>query len=134
MFNQINKYRRVLLGFLVASYLFSVFQTPLLEAVHMVGHLPQIIFSNQKIHAYHSHDQEVHQHQMLSSIENESDENNESPLPPTEQNNKKKIEFVQSKLYDAPIIFSFFKSEFRYFLPFNSTFIDIIVPPPQFFS
>jgi len=134
MFNQLNKYRRFLLGFLVASYLFSVFQTPLLEAVHMIGHLPQIIFSNQNVHSYHSHDQEVHQHQMLSSIENESNDSDESPLPLNEQNNKKKIEFVQSKFYDAIIISSFFKCEFRYFLPFNSTFFDIIVPPPQFLS
>lgn len=134
MFDHLNKYRRLLLGLLVASYLFSVFQTPLLEAVHLAGHLPQIIFSNHKTHSYHSHDQQVHQHQMLSTIENESDDNDESPIPPSEQNNKKKIEFAQSTLYDAPVNSSFFKSGFRYFLPYNSTFIDIIVPPPQFFS
>jgi len=134
MFNHLNKYHRILLGFLVASYLFSVFQRPLLEAVHLIGHLPQIIFSENKIHSYHYHDQQVHQHQMLSTIKNQSDDNDENPLPQNEQNNKKKIEFVKSNLLLPQIPISFSKSEFQFILPFNSTFFNIIVPPPQFFS
>ena len=134
MFNHLNKYRRFLLGFLVASYLFSVFQKPLLEAVHLIGHLPQIIFSKNKIHSYHSHDHQVHQHQMLSTIANQSNTSDEQPVPISEQNNKKKIEFVECNANLPQINTSFFKSEFQYTFPSNYLFLNIIVPPPQFFA
>ena len=134
MFNHLNKYRHILLGFLVLNYLFSVFQKPLLEAVHLVGHLPQVIFSDKKIHSYHAHNQQVHQHQLLSTIENQSNTSDEQPQPLSEQNNKKKIEFVQTNLFHSPITTSFFKSEFQYTLPFDCIVFNIIVPPPQFFS
>ena len=123
-----------MLGFLIASYLLSVFQKPLLEAVHLVGHLPQIIFLDSNPHSYHSHNQEIHQHQLLSTIENQSDGNEENPKPLKNQNNKKKIEFVESTFLDSKIITTFTKSEFQYLLPFRSIFFDIKVPPPQFFS
>jgi len=134
MFNHLNKYRRILLGFLVASYLFSVFQKPLLEAVHLISHLPQIIFSNNKIHSYHAHNQQVHQHQMLSTIANQSNTSDEQPQPINDQNNKKKIEFVEDNFNLPQINTSYFKSEFQFILPFNSIFHSILVPPPQFFS
>lgn len=134
MFNLLNKYRHFLLGFLVASYLFSVFQKPLLEVVHFVSHIPQIIFSEDKFHSYHSHDQQVHQHQMLSTIKNQSENNDTKSLPQNEQNNKKKIEFVESYFHVSQNTISFSKSEFQFILPLNSIFITVVVPPPQFFS
>jgi hypothetical protein len=110
---------------------FSVFQKPIFEVLHLACHIPSFIFSNEKVHSYQSHDKEIHSHENLTALYITTDENGELPQPPNESDTKKKIEIgdKNSSTLKSSILVS--KNDFHINIPFQSVFIKRPNPPPQ---
>ena len=132
MLNFLNRYRPFLFGLLIFSYVFSVFQKPIFEALHLICHIPGIIFSQEKIHSYDSHSQETHAHENLTTFYDSADEKGELPQPQNEQETKKKIEFLVEKYSNLGWRIIFSKKLFQINLPVQVVFIKIPNPPPKF--
>ncbi len=132
MLNFLNTYRSFLFGLLIFSYVFSVLQKPIFETLHLACHLPDIIFSKEKIHSYDSHNYETHVHKNLTAFYDSSDEKEELPQSQNKQESKKKIEIIDEK-YSSPYYSNFLaKKQFLINLPIQFVFIKIPSPPPQF--
>lgn len=132
MLKLLNTYRSLLFGLLIFSYVFSVFQKPIFETVHFIGHVPSLIFSQGKIHSFVSHAKELHSHENLAAFYTSIDENEEPPTPQNEQETKKKIEIVDqlSSICIWKILSA--KKQFQINLPIQFVFKKIPIPPPQF--
>ena len=128
----LNTYRSFLFGLLIISYVFSVFQKPLFETLHFICHVPGIIFSQEKIHTYNSHNKEDHFHKNLTAFYDSVDEKGELPQPQNEQKTKKKIEFLHKKSSNIDWSIFFFKKLYQINLPAPFVFIKIPDPPPKF--
>jgi hypothetical protein len=132
MLNFLNTYRSFLFGLLIFSYVFSVFQKPMFETLHLACHLPDIIFSQEKIHSYDSHSQSTHAHENLTAFYDSSDEDGESPQPQTNQEPKKKIQIIDEKYSSLDLIILPAKQQFLINSPVQFVFIKIPNPPPEF--
>lgn len=132
MLKFLNTYRSFLFGLLIFSYVFSVFQKPIFETFHLICHIPGIIFSQEKIHSYDSHSKTTHTHSNLTVFYDSTDEKGEIPQPQSEQETKKKIEFVDKKssILDWSILIP--KNQFQVNQPFQFVFIKIPNPPPKY--
>lgn len=131
MLNLLNTYRSFLFGLLIFSYVFSVFQKPIFEALHLISHAPAIIFSQEKIHSIDSHSTVNHTHENLTAFYDSTDEREDVPQPQSEQETKKKTECFDknSSFLDSNILFS--KKQFQINLPVQFVFIKIPNPPPK---
>lgn len=134
MFNQLNTYRHFLFGLLFAAYVFSVFHKPIFEALHLMCHLPGIVFSDEKIHSFQSHDDQVHQHESLVQLEKSTNENEDQSQVPIEKETKKKVELMDVNALNLFLAGSSFENNYKTILPFKSAFKIILSPPPQQFS
>ncbi|MFK7776443.1 MAG: hypothetical protein AB8F94_30250 [Saprospiraceae bacterium] len=132
MLNSLNTYRSFLFGLLIISYVFSVFQKPIFETLHFACHLPDIIFSQGKIHSYDSHSQEIHAHENLTAFYDASDEKGETPPAQTIQEPKKKIQIIDKKYSSLDVVIFLAKKQFQLTSPLQFVFIKIPNPPPQF--
>lgn len=132
MLKFLNTYRSFLFGLLIFSYVFSVFQKPIFETLHLICHIPGIIFSQEKIHSYDSHTQATHTHQNLTAFYDSADEKGEMPQPQSEQETKKKIEILDIKSSSLVWNICFSKKQFQINLPLQFVFIKIPNPPPKF--
>lgn len=132
MINLLNTYRSFFFGLLIFSYVFSVFQKPIFETLHLLCHTPDIIFSNGKVHSFSDHEATLHSHENLAAIYNSTDEKGESPQPQSEQEIKKKVEMNEVYSSNSEWKTLAAKKQFQIHLPFQSIFQKIPNPPPRF--
>lgn len=132
MLDFLNTYRSFLFGLLIFSYVFSVFQKPIFETLHLACHLPDIIFSQEKVHSYDSHSQSTHTHENLTVFYDSSDEKGESPQPQTNQEPKKKIQIIDKKYSSLDVTIFSSKKLSLINSPVQFVFIKIPNPPPEF--
>ncbi|MFK8009073.1 MAG: hypothetical protein AB8H03_22120 [Saprospiraceae bacterium] len=132
MLKLLNTYRSFLFGLLIFSYVFSVFQKPVFETLHLICHIPEIIFSQEQIHSYDSHSEVTHTHNNLTAFYDSIDGQGETPQPQSEQETKKKIESFNGKSSNVDWSVLFSKKQFQINLPIQFVFIKIPNPPPKF--
>ena len=132
MLKYLNTYRSFLFGLLIFSYVFSVFQKPIFEALHLICHVPAIIFSDGKIHSFSTHNDEKHSHENLTAFHNTSDKNKDLPHSQNNQEIKKKIEISEVKFFTSDVAILLTKKRFQVISFYQSVFIKRPSPPPQF--
>lgn len=131
MLKFLNTYQSSLFGLLIFSYVFSIFQKPIFETLHLACHLPGIIFSQEKVHSYDSHSQATHAHENLTAFYDSSDKKGESPQSQTIQEPKKKIQIIDENYSSLDFTILFPKKEFLLNSPIQFVFIKIPNPPPK---
>lgn len=132
MIEYLNTYRSFLFGLLIFSYVFSVFQKPIIETLHFMCHVPGIIFSQEKVHTYNSHTHEAHTHENLTVLYDSDDEKEELPQSQNEQETKRKIEFLIENFSSLEWRILISKNLFRINIPAQFVLIKIPTPPPMF--
>ena len=131
MLKYLSTYRSFIFGLLIVSYVFSVFQKPIIEVVHFMCHVPSIVFYGDKLHSFNAHANESHNHENLERIEFDKTENENQPQPQNNQEIKKKIEIVNQKtsIIDLENLDS--KKSFQVIFSFQTASTKILSPPPQ---
>jgi len=131
MLTNLHTYRSFLLGLLMFSYAFSIFQKPLLEITHFISHFQEFALAQEKIHTYHTHDGSNHKHDNLSLLE-DSLNNEDQPQPSKKKVDlKKKVELVDTSLLFQPIDNPPRIANFLIILPTQIFFIKNPSPPPR---
>ena len=132
MLKYLNTYRSFIFGLLVVSYVFSVFQKPIIEVAHFMCHVPSMVLNGEKIHSYSAHENQSHQHGNLEKIEFSKTENEDQPHPQNNQELKKKIEIIHKKTATTDLEKLISNKNFQVIFSFQTASIKILSPPPQF--
>ncbi len=95
MLIRLQPYRHWVFGLLLLTYMSSSIGKNTVEVLHLISHIPDILFAKEVIHSFEAHSQDTHQHNALEKINDITDNNEEAPCSPNTNDLKKKVEISE---------------------------------------
>jgi len=131
MLKYLNKYRSFIFGLLIISYVFSVFQKPIIEGAHFMCHVPSMVLYGEEMHSFNAHANESHNHQNLENLGISKTEDKNQPQSQNNQEVKKKIEIVNQRTTTIDLEKLKSKKSFQIIFSFQTASSKVLGPPPQ---
>jgi len=133
MLKILNTYRSFFYGFLLLSYLLSVFQTPIFELAHLFSHTFQMSPSHAELHSYGTHHVHNHNHGILTLLDESTSESEDHSNNTQDLELKKKVEITTPLFANLLTSFQLHSNTFGHLKKPNSLYQIPVAPPPQFF-
>lgn len=134
MLKTLNIYRSFLYGFLLASYLFSVFQIPIFELAHLLSHTHQISPTHVKLHSYSTHHDHGHSHNVLQLLDDSNTESEEHSTNTNDLDLKKKAKINTILLANSFVSLQQNSNNFGSPKKPTCLYQTLVIPPPQVYA
>lgn len=133
MLQILNTYKSILFSLLLASYLLSVFQVPVLELFHLLSHTHHHISSSTtEFHSYNSHhDHDDHNHRILNLLNDTNSQSDNHTNTSHDLELKKKVEINSVSTMNTIVSLLNNANNFGNLIKAITVYRAIVVPPPQ---